>query len=107
MAAESTGRIIGRQERKDRYERMKPVWCRRAKNGYPEYKNRPSWAAYLKAIAAENCVDGDQYRGGDAALFAIGQGDTLVTPLQMAVAYAAIANGGASAGVAGVGWRIR
>lgn len=94
MAAESSGRIVGRQERKQRYERMKAVWCRRAKNGYPEYRNRPSWAAYLKAIAAENCVDGDQYRGGDAALFAIGQGDTLVTPLQMAVAYAAIANGG-------------
>ena len=94
MAAESRGRIVGRLERKQRYQRMKPVWCRRAKNGYPEYKSRPSWAAYLKAIAAENCADGDQFRGGDAALFAIGQGETLVTPLQMAVAYAAIANGG-------------
>lgn len=94
LAAESRGRVVGRQERKDQYEAMKGAWCRRAKNGYPEYKNRPSWAAYLKAIAAENCVDGDQYRGGDAALFAIGQGDTLVTPLQVAVAYAAIGNGG-------------
>ena len=94
MAAESSGRIVGRQERIERYRAMKPIWCRRAKNGYPEYKNRPSWAAYLKAIAAENCVDGDKFRGGDAALFAIGQGETLVTPLQMAVAYAAIANGG-------------
>lgn len=94
MAAESRGRIIGRQEREDQYESMKAIWCRRGKYGYPEYKDRPSWAAYLKAIAAENCVDGDQYRGGDAALFAIGQGDTLVTPVQVAVAYAAIANGG-------------
>ena len=94
MAAESRGRVIGRSERKEQYEAMKAIWCRRGKNGYPEYKDRPSWAAYLKAIAAENCVDGDQYRGGDAALFAIGQGDTLVTPLQVAVAYAAIANGG-------------
>jgi penicillin-binding protein 2 len=48
----------------------------------------------LKAIAKENCVDGDQFRGGDAANMAIGQGDTAITPLQLAVAYATLANGG-------------
>ena len=45
-------------------------------------------------LSKENCVDGWAYRGGDAANFAIGQGDTTTTPLQMARVYAAVANGG-------------
>lgn len=95
LPRESRGRIVGRQERIDSYLANRDVWCERGRTGYPDVaKDDPEWAAYLKAIAQENCVDGDKYRGGDAALFAIGQGDTVVTPLQMAVAYAAIANGG-------------
>jgi len=42
----------------------------------------------------ENCVDGNKLRGGDAANNAIGQGDSAITLLQNAMAYAAIANGG-------------
>ena len=33
-------------------------------------------------------------RAGDSVNYSIGQGDTLVTPIQMATIYAAIANGG-------------
>ena len=45
-------------------------------------------------VDREFCADGYRFRGGDATNFSIGQGDTLVTPLQLATVYATIANGG-------------
>jgi penicillin-binding protein 2 len=51
-------------------------------------------AAYLKQVAVENCADGYLVRPGDVANFSIGQGDVAATPLQVAVMYASIANGG-------------
>lgn len=95
LPRESRGQVVGRQERIRSYELNKDTWCRRGQEGYPELaKSDPARARYLQAIAKENCADGDLFRGGDAALFAIGQSETLVTPLQMAVVYSALANGG-------------
>ncbi|GAA3420436.1 hypothetical protein [Streptosporangium vulgare] len=47
-------------------------------------KSSPSRAAFLKRLAYENCLEGFQWRPGDAATSPSGQGDVLVTPLQLA-----------------------
>ena len=95
LPSEADGRIADRAWKQAYWKATKDFYCAKAKTGYPEVaKTDPQRAAYLLQLSKENCVDGWAYRGGDAANFAIGQGDTLVTPLQMARVYAAVANGG-------------
>ncbi|MCD0452867.1 penicillin-binding protein 2 [Actinocorallia sp. API 0066] len=93
LPGEAPGRIPDRTWKKNFWEATKTENCKRAKTGYPEVTS-PTRASYLTAIAKENCVEGFVWRAGDAANFSVGQGDVLVTPLQLARAYAAIANGG-------------
>ncbi|WST46084.1 penicillin-binding protein 2 [Streptomyces avidinii] len=81
---EVPGRVPDRKWKQDFFEANKEAWCRDCK------KN----GSFAEKIAYENCRQGNQLREGDAINYSIGQGDTLVTPIQMASVYSAIANGG-------------
>ncbi|MFI6443532.1 penicillin-binding protein 2 [Kitasatospora sp. NPDC050543] len=85
LPSEVTGRVPDRQWKQSFYDNNKDAWCAQAAKGGNSYSDQ---------IARENCQDGYQMRAGDSVNFAIGQGDTLVTPIQMARIYAALANGG-------------
>ncbi|MFB7666232.1 penicillin-binding protein 2 [Kitasatospora sp. NPDC056138] len=85
LPGEVPGRVPDRQWKQSFYDANKDAWCAQAAKGGHEYADE---------IARENCVDGNVMRAGDSVNFAIGQGDTLVTPLQMARIYSALANGG-------------
>jgi len=95
LPEEVKGRVGGRIFKRNFWDKNHEVWCERAENGYPEVEVvDPERAKMLQKFAKENCTEGMRFRAGDAVNNSIGQGDTIVTPLQMAMAYAAIANGG-------------
>lgn len=95
LPVESAGRVAGRDFKVQNWEAKRDTWCANAVAGYPETrKTDPKLADYFTELDKENCADGFRWREGDALNASIGQGDTAVTPLQMAMAYAAIANGG-------------
>ncbi|MCQ8769901.1 penicillin-binding protein 2 [Streptomyces telluris] len=81
---EVAGRIPDREWKKKYWEANKDSWCKQGKTD----------DSYAGQIAKENCESGMRMRAGDSVNYSIGQGDTLVTPLQMATIYAAISNGG-------------
>jgi penicillin-binding protein 2 len=93
LPGETRGRVGGRAYKTALNSQLHDAWCKRAVTGYPEVKD-VARATYLKALAANNCNYGGIYQVGDAVNLAIGQGDTGVTPLQVATAYGALANGG-------------
>ncbi|AWZ03790.1 MULTISPECIES: penicillin-binding protein 2 [unclassified Streptomyces] len=81
---EVTGRIPDRRWKKNFWAANKDSWCKQGKKG----------GTYVEQIAYESCLEGNQLKAFDSINFAIGQGDVLVTPIQMATAYSAISNGG-------------
>ncbi|TDD13270.1 penicillin-binding protein 2 [Nonomuraea diastatica] len=93
LPGESSGRIPDRAWKKDLWNHTSAVNCERSRKGYPEVKDRAR-AEFLKRLALENCTEGFLLRPGDAANFSIGQGDVLVTPLQLARAYMALVTDG-------------
>jgi penicillin-binding protein 2 len=95
LPGEAAGRIASRDFKRANWESKRETWCRNAVEGYPKTRKKdPKLADYFTALDKENCADGFRWREGDAINASIGQGDTGVTPLQMAMVYAAIANGG-------------
>ncbi|MFI6852938.1 penicillin-binding protein 2 [Streptomyces sp. NPDC050416] len=81
---EVTGRVPDRKWKLDYWKANKDAWCRTGKRN----------GSYAEKIAYENCLEGNRMRAGDSVNYSIGQGDTLVTPIQMATIYSAISNGG-------------
>ena len=89
LPGEASGRIADRKWKLDYYNSMKDYYCGIA--GKPQTKKTSD---FVYKFSREFCIEGWKYRLPDSANFAIGQGDTIVTPLQLARGYAAISNGG-------------
>ncbi|MFF3750255.1 penicillin-binding protein 2 [Streptomyces sp. NPDC002018] len=81
---EVTGRVPDRQWKQKFWEANKDGWCKQGKKG----------GTYVERLAYEGCLEGNLMRAGDSVNYSIGQGDILVTPVQMATIYSAISNGG-------------
>ena len=69
-------------------------WKDNANTGENWCKNGREYGSYVQQIEWQDCYYGNVWEPGQAAIAAIGQGYVSVTPLQLADAYAALANGG-------------
>ncbi|MCX4832599.1 penicillin-binding protein 2 [Streptomyces sp. NBC_00006] len=81
---EVNGRVPDRKWKQQYWKANKDAWCKGGKRD----------GTYVERLNWENCRQGNVMRAGDEVNYSIGQGDTLVTPIQMARIYGAISNGG-------------
>ncbi len=84
LPEESPGTVPTRQWLYYYWKQYKSYWCRHGRQ----------FGSYLQQIEYDNCRSGFVWTPGQAVNASIGQGYVTVTPLQLARAYAAIANGG-------------
>jgi penicillin-binding protein 2 len=90
---QASGSYADRETRLARWRANRAAYCAAWRKGYPDVANAAQ-RGYLTELAHENCTDGWRYRAGDNADMSIGQGETTVSPLQLALAYSAMLNGG-------------
>jgi penicillin-binding protein 2 len=87
LPEESTGTIPTRQW-------LYYLWADNAHKGQDWCKYGNENGSYVQRIEFQDCQDGWVWEPGQAAIAAIGQGYVTVTPIQLADAYTALANGG-------------
>jgi penicillin-binding protein 2 len=77
---ETVGRIPDREWKRTFWQSSRDEWCKLGERG--------------NAVYQDLCRFGFVWRGGDSVNMSIGQGEVQSTPLQLATAYAALANDG-------------
>ncbi|HWB72155.1 MAG TPA: penicillin-binding transpeptidase domain-containing protein, partial [Egibacteraceae bacterium] len=86
LPGERGGVVPGRAWKREFWADFRGTYCSEAATAAP--------GSDVQALYADLCDNGHRWRGGDAVNMVIGQGDVQTTPLQIANAFAAMANGG-------------